>query len=110
VTAIPRRQAYARLVIAMVDRDLPAPKSIGLDSHGPLVELATVEEFEAWRAAIGGDVCDPFVGSGGIRSHTSGAEWQGMDIVLTAMIHAPKPEPITEDLTSVREAAGVVSE
>lgn len=110
MSRLPRRQAYARLVVLMVDSDLPAPKSISMDSTGPLIELETAEHFAAWRDAIGGDVRDPFTGSAGIRSHTTGAEWQGMDIVLTAMIRAPKPEPVTDDLTSVREAAGAVSE
>lgn len=110
MTAIPRRQAYARLVVLMVDSDLPAPKSISMDSTGPLIELETDGDFAAWRDAIGGDVRDPFTGSPGIRMHTTGAEWQGMNIVLTAMIRTPKPEPVTDDLTSVREIAGTVSE
>jgi hypothetical protein len=110
MSAISRTVAWCKLAVLIAD-GAPAPVAVRFDEAGPMVEVETAEEVSAWAEASGLALREPYTGSTGITSHKAYGAWQGLDVIVSAYVKPkPAPEPVTEDMTKVREIAGTVSE
>lgn len=113
---ISRKQAYAKLVVLMGDYGLPAPERMAVGDETAGITLATADAFEAWTAALNAEntqPAGPFIARDGWRVYGSHVEdWHGRPVSIGAQVPpaAPEAEPVTEDMTRVREIAGAVSE
>lgn len=107
---ITRRQAWARLIVAMVDEELPEPADISFHPNGDLlnVQVSSIEAVAGWADHFGARVKEPF------ESHESGRwihgavtfDWNGFSVEVTAYVPGPAaPQPVDEDLTAVRALA-----
>ncbi len=106
---ISRTQAWCKLAVLIAD-GMPAPTQIAVDKHGVVICLDTVAAIQAWAEKL--STRTPSAPHRGEKrwSYTASGEWCGMDLVLSAHVPPPEPEPITEDMSKVREIAGAVSE
>lgn len=105
MSPISRTVAWCKLAVLIAD-GAPAPVAVRFDEAGPLVEVESAEEVSAWAEAAGLDLREPYTGTSGITSHKASGAWCGLDMFVSAyMKPRPAPEPVTEDLTRVREIA-----
>lgn len=110
MSAVSRTVAWCRLAVLIAD-GAPAPLAVRFDEAGPVVEVETAGEVSAWAQAAGLALREPYTGSTGITSHKAYGAWQGLDVIVSAYVKPDAvPEPVTEDLSKVREIAGAVSE
>lgn len=110
MSAVSRTVAWCKLAILIAD-GAPAPVAVRFDEAGPIIEVETAEQVSAWAQAAGLELREPFTGSSGFTTHKASGAWQGVEMLVDAYVKpARAPEPVTEDLTRVREVAAAVTE
>lgn len=110
MTAISRTQAYAKLVILMVDHGLPAPKEIIVSTtyKSVSVNLSHKPDFDRWIDHFSAPLDPPFTAPSGHVLHEGTVDaWHGyhLRIIVHVPGSPPEPEPVTEDMTRVRAVA-----
>lgn len=107
---ISRTQAWCKLAVLIAEK-LPAPKEIRISGRVVAITLDDLSDFDQWRANFDARLDEPFKSAGSIL-HEAMGDWAGF--ILSLKVHVPyadaEPEPITEDMSKVREIAGAVSE
>lgn len=112
MSAISRTQAWCKLAVLIAD-GLPAPLIVSLHEDDPILAMTvqTEADLTAWVAHFDHGLVSPRrVAANDLQWICSGyGSWHGWDVQVAAyppIVAEPEPEPITEDLTSVREIAG----
>jgi len=118
VTQISRTQAWCKLAVLIAD-GAPPPLAIRFqgeesdDTAIVAVQAESSEDFDAWAGLLGCRRTVPrqLATDGSHWILTGHGDWNGWAVSLCAYPPIePEPEPVAEDLTSVRAIAGAVSE